>query len=1034
MALVSLRSSRRPVPVFDPDAFDPRDLAEALGDSIEGEVRFDPGARALYATDASNFRHVPVGVVVPRTIDDVVATIACCRERGVAILSRGGGTSLAGQGCNAAVVIDFSAHLHRVLEIDAARRRARVQPGCVLDDLRNAATAQGLTFGPDPSTHNRCTLGGMLGNDSCGVHSVLSEFYGPGPRTHDNVEELDIVTYGGLRLRVGATSPEERQAIIGAGGRRGELYAQLQDFVQRWGDLIRARYPKIPRRVSGYDLPALLPENGFHVARALVGSESTLVTIVEATVSLVDAMPGRALVVLGYPSVFEAADHIPAIRELRPVGCEGIDRRLIEDVRHMRRHEEGAQLLPRGDGWLLVEFGGATATEAADRAIEAMHEIRRHAGRPTMELYTDPHEQGLVWAIRESGLAATAFIEGVDHWPGWEDAAVSPERLGEYLREFRALLDEHGYACSLYGHFAQGCVHTRIDFSFKTEADIERYATFTRRAAELVVAYGGSLSGEHGDGQQRSDLLDVMFGKELVGAFAEFKAIWDPDGRMNPGRIVEPASRLADLRIGPENPRIDPPVHFAYEEDGGSFRHATHRCVGVGECRKQSGGTMCPSYRATRDEEHVTRGRAHLLFEMLRGDVIADGWKSDEVHDALELCLACKGCTAECPVNVDMPTYKAEFLAHYHESRRRPRQAYAFGLIRRWARIARHAPRLVNAVAHAPGLSGLAKLASGTAPKRSIPRFAEETFVHWFRRRPAPTHDGPRVVIWPDTFNDHFFPQTLAAAVCVLESAGARVELPPVDNLCCGRPLYDYGMLDVAKKRWREILDALEPIVAEGVPIVGAEPSCVAAFRDELVKLMPGDPRSKRLSSNVHTLAEYLCEHRGKEWSPPSLQGRHVMLHRHCHHQAVMGTDVDRALLEKTGADLEVLDSGCCGMAGSFGFERGRKYEVSMAVGERVLLPRVREADAATIVVADGFSCREQVVHATGRRPQHLAEVLWLASQAPRLAVEGDARDDAIAHELGIGTSRIPPRAAAAAAAFGLVAFGWFLLTWMGAT
>ena len=1031
MTLVSLRSSRRPVPPFDPEAFDPRDLVEALEGAIEGEVRFDSGARALYATDASNFRHVPVGVVVPHTVDDVIATIACCRERGVAVLSRGGGTSLAGQGCNAAVVIDFSVHLRHVIEIDAARRRARVQPGCVLDDLRCAAEAQGLTFGPDPATHNRCTIGGMLGNDSCGIHSVLSEFYGPGPRMHDNVHELDIVTYDGLRMRAGATTPKERNAIVGAGGRRGEIYDQLEAFVAKWADAIRERFPRIPRRVSGYDLTALLPENGFHVGRALVGSESTLVTVLEATVDLVHAMPGRALVVLGYPSVYEAADHIAAIRELRPVGCEGIDRRLVEDIHAIHLREGGADLLPEGEGWLLVEFGGETPTEAADRAVEAMRYIRRHAGRPNMELYTDRREQHRVWKIRESGLAATAFVPGTgDHWPGWEDAAVPPDRLGKYLREFRALLDDHGYACSLYGHFAQGCVHTRIDFSFRTDADIERYAEFTRRAAELVVAHGGSLSGEHGDGQQRSDLLEVMYGREIVGAFAEFKAIWDPDGRMNPGRIVDPRPRTADLRLGPENPRVEPEVHFAYEEDDGSFRHATHRCVGVGECRKQSGGTMCPSYRATRDEEHVTRGRAHLLFEMLRSDVISGGWNSPEVHEALELCLSCKGCTAECPVHVDMPTYKAEFLAHYHEDNRRPRQAYAFGWIRRWARMARHAPRLANALAHAPGLSALAKLASGTAPQRTIPRFSTETFVHWFRRRPAPAHEGPRVVVWPDTFNDHFFPHTLAATVGVLESAGARVELPPVDDLCCGRPLYDYGMLDLAKERWREILDALHPLARDGVFIVGAEPSCVAAFRDELVKLMADDPRSKRVAAQVLTLAEYLGKHCKGRWQPPSLAGRHVILHRHCHHEAVMGTEIDRELLEKTGADLEVLDSGCCGMAGSFGFERGRKYEVSMAVGEKVLLPRLREADAATIVIADGFSCREQVVQAIGRRPQHLAEVLWLASDASRLAVAPDAQDHAIARELGIGSSRLPVRAAAAA--LGLAAFGWMLAAWMG--
>jgi FAD/FMN-containing dehydrogenase len=525
--------------------FDARDLVDALDAAIEGEVRFDRRTRARYATDASNFRHVPVGVVIPRSVDDVIATIACCRERGVAVLSRGAGTSLAGQGCNAAVVIDFSVHLGHVIEIDVERRLARVQAGCVLDVLREAARAHGLTFGPDPVTRDRCTIGGMLGNDACGVHSALSERCGPGPRMRDNVHALDVVTYDGVRMRVGATSPSDRHAIIAAGDRRGELYMRLEAFVDRWGDRIRERFPSAPRRVSGYDLPSLLPENGFHVARSLVGSESTLVSIIEATVSLVDAMPGRALVVLGYPSVFEAADHIEAIRELQPVGCEALDRRSVDRIPQAHLRVAGADVLPRGEGWLLVELGARTPTEAADLAVDAMRSLRRRAGRLPMALFTGPGAQALVWRIRARALNTSVGVpdDGLA-WPAWEDAAVPPDRLAAYLRALRVLLAEHAYGCSLYGHFAQGCVHTRIDFSFRTDADIDRYAQFTRRAAELAAAYGGSLSGEHGDGQRRSDLLEIMYGPDLVRAFAELKSIWDPNGRMNPGRIVEPAPGL----------------------------------------------------------------------------------------------------------------------------------------------------------------------------------------------------------------------------------------------------------------------------------------------------------------------------------------------------------------------------------------------------------------------------------------------------------------------------------------------------------
>jgi FAD/FMN-containing dehydrogenase/Fe-S oxidoreductase len=962
------------------------ELCAALEGRVRGEVRFDKQTRALYATDASNYRMPPIGVVVPRDDEDVVATVEVCREHDAAIFSRGGGTSLAGQCCNTAVAIDFGKYMRSVLSIDVERRLARVLPGTVLDTLRDEAKKHGLTFGPDPATHDRCTLGGMLGNNACGIHAIQSELHGPGARTEDNVHDLEVLTYDGLRMRVGPTSEEELAAILAAGGPRGAIYSKLVALRDRYADEIRRRFPKIPRRVSGYNLEALLPENGFDVAKALVGTESTCVTILEARLVLIDALPARALLVLGYPSVFEAADHVPRIREFRPVGLEGIDRRLV-DFNHAKGiHTGDLKRLPEGKGWLFVEFGADTQEEANEQARRLMKALEDEKDAPSMHLLTDGESQAHLWAVRESGLGATAFVPGKpDTWPGWEDSAVPVDRVGDYLRALRALFDRYQLAPSLYGHFGQGCIHCRVDFDVRSGPGIERYVAFTRDAAELVTSFGGSLSGEHGDGQSRADLLPMMFGETIVEAFREFKAIWDPRGRMNPGKVVDPNARDSNLRLV-DYPSFEPETHFAYPEDDGSFAHAAMRCVGVGKCRKKDTGTMCPSYMVTSDENDVTRGRGHMLFEMIKGDVITDGWRSDEVLDTLDLCLACKGCKNECPVNVDMATYKAEFMAHYYEHKRRPRHAYAFGLIHRWSRLGSAMPRLANFLAGAPGLRRVAKWVAGMAEERAIPPFAKHTFRWWFERR---HHDGAggdgagkrRVMLWPDTFNDAFFPETLVAAVEALEHAGCEVTIPD-RRLCCGRPLYDYGMLDRAERLWQETLEALEPAIREGVPLVGVEPSCVAAFRDELVNLFPGDERAKRLAKQTFTLAEALVHE--LDYRPPRLEGE-AIVHGHCHQKAIMGMDAEEALLRRMGLEVKMLDSGCCGMAGAFGFQRD-KYDVSVAAGERVLLPAVRGAGRDTLVVADGFSCREQVLQLTERQALHTAEVVQLAIHRAELA------------------------------------------------
>ena len=957
------------------------DLAHDLQRAISGEVRFDPGSRAAYATDASNYRQVPIGVVLPRDTGDVIAAIDVCRAHGAPVLPRGGGSSLAGQSCNVAVVIDFSKYLHRLVELDPDRRRARVEPGLVLDTLRDEAERHHLTFAPDPSTHTHCTLGGMIGNNSRGVHSLM------GGNTVDNIEALDIVTYDGLRLRVGATSEAELEAYIAGGGRRGEIYAGLKRLRDGYADLIRSRYPKIPRRVSGYNLDQLLPENGLHVARALVGTEGTCATVLEATTRLVDSPPARSLLVVGYEDVYHAADHVEEVMRYGPVGLEGLDDRLIDGMKKLKMHPQDLRLLPEGHGWLLVEFGGDSKAESDEKARAAMAAISRSADAPSMQLYDDPPVERLLWRIRESGLGATARVPGeAVTWEGWEDSAVPPANLGRYLRDLRRLFDRYDYACALYGHFGQGCVHTRIDFDLETQAGIDKYKAFMDEASDLVVSLGGSLSGEHGDGQSKAQFLPKMFGPELVEAFREFKTIWDPDRKMNPGKVVDPYRIDQNLRLGASYRPPQPATSFRFPDDRRSFAFTTTRCVGIGECRREHGGTMCPSYRVTRAEEHSTRGRARLLFEMLEGDPLTGGWRDEHVKDALDLCLACKGCKSDCPVNVDMATYKAEFLSHYYEKRLRPRSAYAMGFIHHWARLASHAPRLANTLTHAPLLSNLARLFAGIDRRRAIPVFAGHTFTSMFRSRQATQSGGGRikVLLWPDTFNDHFHPETAAAAAEVLDHAGCDVVVP-ARALCCGRPLYDYGFLGQARRALGEILHTLQPEIEANTPVVVLEPSCLAVFRDELLNLFPDDERASRLARQACSLAEFLLTG-VPAYSPPPFR-RSVLLHGHCHQKALGGIGYEQTLLERMGAKVTTLDSGCCGMAGSFGFE-SQHYDVSTQVGELVLLPAVRAAAADTIIVADGFSCREQVAQSTGRRAVPLAQVLRTALR------ESERRDD----------------------------------------
>ncbi|MCT9092264.1 FAD-binding protein [Streptomyces sp. ASQP_92] len=959
-------------------------LERALTERVDGEVRFDAGSRGAYSTDGSNYRQVPIGVVVPRSVDAAVEAVAVCAEFGAPVLSRGGGTSLAGQCTNTAVVIDWTKYCDALVSVDPGQRTCVVEPGLVLDELNRQLAPHRLKFGPKPSTHSHCALGGMIGNNSCGASA---QAYG---KTVDNVRRLEVLTYDGVRMWVGPTTAEEFEAIVAEGGRRADIYQGLRDIVDRELAEIRRGYPKIPRRVSGYNLDSLLPENGFDLARALVGSEGTLVTVLRAELDLVPVPPYDAILVLGYPDICAAADDVPRLLEhSAPAQLEALDGRMAQLMREEHAYLASLDSFPEGESWLLVQFTGDSQDEVDGAAHALLRAIGRDEKDASVAFSDDTTREQEMLKAREAGLGVTARPpDERETWEGWEDSAVPPERLGDYLRALKKLFEEFDYDHpSLYGHFGQGCVHTRIPFGLKTAEGVAAFRQFLFRAADLVASFGGSLSGEHGDGQGRGELLVRMFGEPLVAAFGEVKALFDPAERMNPGKVVRPYRSDEDLRLGPRWRPQEHDTHFAYPDDHGSFNEAVLRCVGIGNCRTHSGGVMCPSYRATGEEEHSTRGRSRLLFEMLGGHTdspVTGGWRSTEVNDALDLCLACKGCKSDCPTGVDMATYKAEFLAHHYAHRPRPAAHYSMGWLPLWARLSRLAPRAVNALAHAPYVAGLGKRIAGVAPEREAPAFAEESFVQWWSSRGLPEPDPAderTVVLWPDTFSTYFHPAVAKSAVRVLESAGFRVAVP-TRAVCCGLTWISTGQLTTARRVLRHTLDVLRPWIEAGTPIVGLEPSCTAVFRADAPELMPQDEDVQRLTHQFRTLAEFLLDRAPKDWEPPTL-ARTALVQTHCHQHAVLKDDADRELMRRMGLDADVLDEGCCGLAGNFGFEQGH-YEVSMNIGELGVLPAVRAAAPSTLVVADGFSCRTQIEQgSTGRRALHLAEALALGLDGP---------------------------------------------------
>ncbi|AFN47437.1 FAD-binding oxidoreductase [Arachnia propionica] len=895
--------------------------------------------RGIYSSDASLYRVPPLVVARPENRDQLITLVRAALECRLPVTVRGAGTSCAGNAVGAGLVIDVAKHLNRIHVVDERTRTAVIDPGVVQETLQRAAAPHGLRLGPDPSTSSRCTVGGMIGNNACGPRALG---YG---RMSDNVVELEIIDgHGQLRVLGRDDFPELRSLVMAHLG------------------VIRTEFGRFSRQVSGYSMEHLLPEKKFDVAKFFAGTEGTLGIITRATVRLTPDPSHRLMVALGYPSMDRAGDDISRLLKFHPTACEGLDRRIV-DVVIRKRGADSVGRLPAGEGWMFVELAGEDPAEIRNRAEALLAEADTRAGW----IVEDQEQAASLWKLRADGAGLAGVSLDKPAYGSWEDAAVPPEHLGDYLRDFETLLARHGLHSLPYGHFGDGCVHARIDFPFEAPDGRARYRAFMLEAAEMVASHGGSMSGEHGDGRARSELLPRMYSPEALKLFGAVKHLFDPENLLNPGVLVDPEPTDSNLRM------VAATVSPLNLEDP-EFVARVHQCSGVGKCLSDttaSGGVMCPSYQATRDEKDSTRGRARALQEMVNGSLITGGWRSREVAEALDLCLSCKGCSRDCPTGIDMAAYKSRVTHERLKGRLRPRNHYSLGWLPRWGRLITKLPGigpLINVVGAAPGLGSLMKWAAGVDGRRQIPRFASRSA----RRRTTLPEGGGKgpVLIWVDSFSDCFESNSFAAVVQVL----ARLGYAPRalnEKACCGLTWISTGQLDGARHQLRHAAAVLAPFVEQGIPIVGVEPSCTSVWRSDAPELLPGDTNVKALKGKVLTLAEFLAK--DPDFLPPDLSGHTIVAQPHCHHASVIGWQADRALLKATGAEL-VQVGGCCGLAGNFGVEIGH-HEVSVKVFEHDLGPAVT-ANPEAIVLADGFSCQTQLKGLAGRDSMSLAELL----------------------------------------------------------
>ncbi len=928
-----------------------------LAPVLQGDADFSAAGVAMFTSDASNYRQIPLGVVFPKTEDDINLTVSLCRKHRLPILMRGAGTSQNGQTVNEAVILDCSRFMNQVLSIDLENRTALVQPGIVCDALKAEAEVHGLTFGPDPATHSRCTLGGMIGNNSCGPHSMLAG------KTVENVVELEVQTTDGERFWVGPTSDTELESIINGNDPRAAIYRELKSIRDQYANEIRARYPTIKRRVSGYNLDQLLPENGFNVARALVGSEGTCVSILKARVTLIENPKCKRLLVLGFKDIFAAGDIVPAVMPFSPIAMEGLDWNIIGGLNDRNLRQREVALLPEGRAWLLIELAGATEPALDTLSADFTTAMESEPTVTSVKSVVDSKEVSDIWSIREQGASATALaLNPGDPDPivGWEDTAVDPMQLGDYLRDLASLVDRYGYTTSLYGHFGDGCIHARITFDTRTEEGVAKWRRFSQEIGELVVKYNGSLSGEHGDGQAKAEFLPVMYGEELMHAFRRFKAAWDPDKLMNPGKLIDAYKMDENLRLGPtySTPAVASQLHFT--EDVGGFGRATERCIGMGKCRAAT-GAMCPSYQATGEERFSTRGRAHLLHELLRGEVITDGFANTDIAESLEHCLSCKACKTECPTQVDIAAFKAEFMAEHYKHKRRPIHHHLFGKAGKWLPLMTRFPAVFNTLQS--GLPGKAlKKLLGIRADKELPQLSTEPFSVWARNN-ANHNDGPFlrfgdsnkpiVVLWADSVNDAYHPEILQTTVKLLTRCGFSVHVAK-SKFCCGRPLFEHGFLTEAKRQLELILTNFHQQLPSNASVVVLEPSCLSVFKDELHRLCPDDPRASDLSTRAMTVASFL----NQQGIAPVKTLPSGVLHLHCHGKTTQ--QEEREWMQLCFDELQEPENGCCGMAGVYGL-RNATGSTGDTLYARKLQPAVNAAKDETRIVSNGYSCRKQI-------------------------------------------------------------------------